>query len=48
MGSLSSRISRLTRSPQGRQFIDKAQRYVKSPEGRRRVEDLRGRFAKKR
>jgi hypothetical protein len=47
MPSLIGRISRFARSPQGRKLANKAQNYAKSPEGRRKIEDVRGRFAKK-
>jgi hypothetical protein len=48
MPSLIGRISRFARSPQGRKLANKAQTYAKSPEGRRKIEGVRGRFAKKR
>ena len=48
MASLMSRASQFLRSSQGRATVDKAKRYAQSPEGRRRIESARARFAKRR
>ena len=48
MASLMSRLSRFARSPQGRKAADQAKRFAKDPKNRRRVEELRTRFARKR
>lgn len=39
--SMLSRLSRLTRSPQGKRMMRKAQRYASSPEGRRKIDQVR-------
>ena len=48
MPSLITRISSFARSKQGKDLANKAQNYAKSPEGKRQVDNLRRRFAKKR
>ncbi len=47
MAGLAGKIARLARSPQGRKLEDRAQSYAKSPEGKRKIEQARKRFAKK-
>ena len=44
---LVNRLTRLARSPQGRRLAARAQTYAKSPEGKRKIADLRRRFAKR-
>jgi hypothetical protein len=48
MPSLMNRVSTFARSPQGRKLAERAQGIAKSPATRRRVEDVRRRFAKRR
>jgi len=48
MPSMMSRLAALARSPKGREAADKAKRYAQSPEGRRKVEQVRNRLARKR
>jgi len=48
MPSLLNRISTFAKSPQGRRLADRAQGIAKSPATRRRVEQARQRFAKRR
>jgi hypothetical protein len=48
MASLMGRIARLARGPQGRRLAEWAQSYVSSPEGQRRIRELRGRLGRKR
>ena len=48
MAGLLSRVARLARSPQGRRLAAKAQQAAKDPETRRKIEQARGRFARKR
>jgi hypothetical protein len=43
MAGLAGKIARLARSPQGRKLADRAQSYAKSPEGKRKIEQVRGR-----
>lgn len=47
MPSLIGRIARFARSPQGKQLASKAQQFASKPENRRKIADLRTRFAKK-
>ena len=47
MPSLMSRISKFARSPQGRRAAEQAKQYASKPENRRKIEQLRGRFARK-
>lgn len=47
MPSLINRISRFARSPQGRRAAAKAKGYASSPEGKRKIEQVRRRFAKR-
>jgi hypothetical protein len=48
MPSLMSRISRFARSPQGQEVQRKAMRFARSPEGKRKIAEVRQRFARKR
>ena len=48
MASLMGRISKLARSPQGRQMMERAQRMAKDPATRRKIADARQRMARKR
>jgi len=47
MAGLIGKLTRLARSPKGRQLADRAQTYARSPEGKRKIEQVRGRFAKR-
>ena len=47
MAGLAGRITRLARSTQGRKLASRAQTYARSPEGKRKIESARGRFAKR-
>ncbi len=47
MPSLTGRLARLARSPQGRKLVDRAQKYANSPEGRQKIEQTRKRLAKR-
>lgn len=46
--SLMTKISQFARSPQGRQFTQKAMKFAQSPEGKRKIAEARGRVAKRR
>jgi hypothetical protein len=46
--SLMSKLSRLARSPQGRRMARQAMDYAKSPEGQRRIADVRRQLAARR
>ena len=48
MPSMMSRIARFARSPQGQEASRKAMRFARSPEGKRKIAQVRSRFAKKR
>jgi hypothetical protein len=48
MPSLMSRISSFARSPRGQELTRKATRFARSPEGKRRIAQVRERFARKR
>ncbi len=48
MSSLMGRISRLARSKQGRQMMDRAQRAARDPATRRKISEARQRLGKKR
>jgi hypothetical protein len=48
MPGLFSKVSRFARSPQGRRLTEQARRASKDPKNRARIEQLRGRFAKRR
>jgi hypothetical protein len=43
---LMSMISRFARSPQGRRYTQQAMDYAKSPDGKRRLADVRRQFAR--
>jgi hypothetical protein len=47
MPSLVSRIAQFARGPQGRRLADQAKRFASKPENRRKIEQLRARFARK-
>ena len=46
--SLMSKLARLARSPQGRRLTRQAMDYAKSPEGKRRIADVRRQLAARR
>lgn len=48
MASLIDRITRLARSPQGRRLAERAQQLAQDPKTRRKIEDLRARWMRKR
>jgi hypothetical protein len=48
VASLIDRITRLARSPQGQRLAERAQQLARDPNTRRKVEDLRTRWMKKR
>lgn len=48
MPSLMSRLAKFARSPQGRKAAAQAKEFASKPENRRKIEQLRGRFARKR
>ena len=48
MAGVFGKLSELARSPKGREFTQKAQRYAKDPETRRKIADARNRLAKRR
>ena len=48
MAGLMSKISRFARSPQGQKMAGQAKEFASKPENRRKIEQLRGRLAKKR
>ena len=48
MPSLMSRITRLARSSKGRDLTQRAQRYASSPEGKRKIEQVRHRAGRRR
>ena len=43
---LMSMISKLARSPQGRRYSKQAMDYAQSPEGKRRIADVRRQLAR--
>jgi len=47
MASLLGKVSRFARSPQGKQFMRKAQDYANRPETKRKIADARARLARK-
>ena len=47
MPGLMSKITRFARSPQGRKLANRAQSYARSPEGKRKIADVRGRMGKR-
>ena len=48
MPGMFGKLSEFARSPKGRELTQKAQRYAKDPETRRKIADARSRFAKRR
>jgi hypothetical protein len=46
--SLVDRITRLVRSPQGQRLAQRAQQLARDPNNRRKIEDFRARWMKKR
>jgi hypothetical protein len=48
MASLSRRIMKFVRSPQGQQLIERAKVEARKPENRRKLEQLRARYLNKR
>jgi hypothetical protein len=48
MASLTKRIKDLARSPKGQQLIDQAKAQASKPENRRKLEELRRRYTKRR
>ena len=48
MASLTKLIKDFARSPKGQQLIDQAKEQASKPENRRRLEELRRRYAKRR
>ena len=47
MAGLVGRITRLARSPQGRKLASRAKTYASSPEGKRKIEQVRGQLGKR-
>jgi hypothetical protein len=41
-------MSHFARSPQGRRMAEQAKQFASKPENRQKIEQLRGRFARKR
>ncbi|HKQ03261.1 MAG TPA: hypothetical protein VJ735_23310 [Actinomycetes bacterium] len=48
MASLSKLIKDFARSPKGQQLIEQAKEQASKPENRRKLEELRRRYAKRR
>jgi len=48
MGAISKRIMDFARSPKGRQLIEQVKEQTQKPENRRKLEQLRTRYMKKR
>jgi Zn-dependent M32 family carboxypeptidase len=48
MASLTKLIKDLARSPKGQQLIEQAKEQASKPENRRKLEELRRRYAKRR
>ena len=48
MPSLMSRVAKFARSPQGKKAAGQAKEFASKPENRRKIEQLRSRFARKR
>jgi hypothetical protein len=46
--SFMSKLTRLARSPQGRRMAQQAMNYARSPEGKRRIADVRRQLAARR
>jgi hypothetical protein len=47
MPSLIDRVTRLARSPQGRDLVNKAQRFARDPRTKRRIAEARERLARR-
>jgi hypothetical protein len=47
MAGLFDRVSRFARSPQGKRMMQKAQQLAKDPNTRRRIQEARGRLARR-
>lgn len=47
MASLSDRVIRFVRSPQGKRLADKAGKLARDPRNRRRLEQLRARLGRR-
>ena len=48
MAGMLGKLSQFARSPKGRELTQKAQRYAKDPETRRKIADARNRLGKRR
>ncbi|HET6751630.1 MAG TPA: hypothetical protein VFL71_20490 [Actinomycetes bacterium] len=48
MASITKRIKDFARSPRGQQLLDQAKEQANKPENRRRLEELRRRYMKRR
>jgi Zn-dependent M32 family carboxypeptidase len=48
MASITKRIKDFARSPRGQQLIEQAKEQANKPENRRRLEELRRRYTKRR
>ena len=48
MAGLMSKVARFARSPQGRKLTERAKQMARDPKTRRKIEELRGRTARKR
>lgn len=48
MASITKRIKDFARSPRGQQLIEQAKEQASKPENRRRLEELRRRYMKRR
>jgi hypothetical protein len=48
MASITKRIKDFARSPRGQQLIEQAKEQANKPENRRRLEELRRRYMKRR
>ncbi len=47
MAGVFGRLSQLARSPKGRELAQRAQRYARDPETRRKITEARNRLAKR-
>ena len=48
MASIGKRIMRFAQSPQGRRLVEQAKQEARKPENRRKLEQLRSRYLKRR
>ncbi len=48
MAGLMSKVARFAQSPQGRKLAERAKQASADPKNKRKIEELRGRFARKR